>query len=77
MNIKQAIEYYELGIITSIHFVRDPMTTGWLLVAEGKDDRSWTLQTALGKTKSYSTLDSAVIEAERIVKRVSSMSLSL
>jgi hypothetical protein len=77
MNIKQAREYYDLGVLTKIYLVRDPMTTGWLLVLEGKEERSWTLQTALGAEKVYSSLDSAVVEVERITNRVSSLTIGI
>jgi len=32
MKIKDAKEYYELGVLTGFDAVRDPMVPGWLLV---------------------------------------------
>lgn len=71
MKIKEAKEYYELGIVTGFDVVRDPMTTGWLLVVLGKEGRSWTLQTAKGSEKAFSSLDTLVGEIESITGRVS------
>ena len=73
MKVKQAKEYYELGILTGFYAVRDPMTTGWLLEVVGKQDRSWTLQTAKGEPKTFSSLDTLVGEIESITGRVSSL----
>lgn len=78
MKVKQAKEYYELGVLTGFHAVRDPLAKGqWLLVVVGKDERSWTLQTALGKEKSYAKLDTLVDEIEAISGRVSAFYVSL
>jgi hypothetical protein len=77
MNIKQAREYYDLNVLTGFEILRDPMTKGWLLMVIGKEDRSWTLETALGKPKVYSSIDSIVTEVERIVNKVSGVSIRL
>lgn len=77
MKLKEAKDYYELGVLTGFDAVRDPMTTGWLLAISGKQGRSWTLETALGGDKSYATLDSLVTEIERITGRVSSLHVSI
>ena len=73
MKVKQAKEYFELGIITGLDAVRDPMGKGWLLVVVGKEGRSWTLQTAKGESKTFSSLDTLVGEIEAITGRVSSL----
>lgn len=75
MNIKQAKEYFELGIIRGFESVRDPMGTGWLLVIVGKEGRSWTLQTAKGEEKVFSSLDTLMGEVEKIAGRVSSFAI--
>ncbi|WP_121169295.1 hypothetical protein [Nitrosovibrio sp. Nv6] len=76
MNIKQAKEYYELGVLTEFSALRDPLTPrGWLLVVSGKDERSWTLKTALGKDKVFASLDTLIGEVEDISGRVSSLTI--
>jgi len=78
MNIKQAKEYYELGIVTGFSVIRDPLTPrGWLLVVVGKDERNWTLKTALGKDKVFASLDTLIGEIEEISGRVSSITVQL
>ena len=77
MKIKDAKEYYELGVLIGFDAVRDPMAPGWLLVVSGREGRSWTLETALGGSKVYSTLDSLVVEIERITGRVTSLHVGL
>lgn len=74
MKIKDAREYYELGILRGFYAVRDPLVSGsWLLCIEGENERSWTLQTAKGGVKSFSSLDTLVGEIESITGRVSSL----
>lgn len=78
MILKQAKEYFELGVITGFSAVRDPLSIdGWLLVIEGKEGRSWTLQTALKTEKSYASLDTLMGEVENIAGRVSSFSIKV
>lgn len=78
MNIKQAKDYYELGVLTAFHAVRDPIKPGnWLLVVVGKEERSWTLETALGKPKSYASLDTLAGEIEEICGRLSCLTTTL
>jgi hypothetical protein len=70
MKLAQAREYYELGVLTALFALKDPASAGWLLVIEGQEGRSWTLQTALGEPKVYATVDSLTKEVERIVGSV-------
>lgn len=77
MKLKQAKEYFELGVITSVHAVRDIEPGRWLLCIEGKEGRSWTLETALGKPKSYASLDTLMGEVEEIAGRVSSLNIKI
>lgn len=78
MILKQAKEYFELGVVTGFHAVRDPLVQGqWLLVIEGKEGRSWTLQTATKTAKSYASLDTLMGEVENIAGRVSSFAISV
>lgn len=78
MNVKQAKEYYDLGIIASFHIIHDPMSTGWLLVIETNQvGKSFTLQTALNKDKVFSSLDTLHGEIEHIAGRVSSFHVAV
>lgn len=77
MKIKQAKEYYDLGVLTGFAAVRDPMTTGWMVVIEGKAGKSWTLETALGAVKSFASLDTLVGEVESITGRVSTLHIGV
>jgi hypothetical protein len=76
MNIKKAVEYFDLGMIRSFHSVRESsLGAGWLLVIAGPDGRFWTLQTAKGEDKVYSSLDTLIGEVEKISGRVSSFEI--
>ena len=78
MKIKQAKEYYDDGMITGFDAVRDPLSVdGWLLVISGKNDRSWTFQTALGEARSFAKLETLVGQIEAITGRVSSLHISI
>lgn len=80
MKIKQAKEYFEDGVITGFDAVRDPLMPGaWLLVVIGSktSGKSWTLETALGKQKSYANLDTLIGEIETIAGRVSSLHINV
>lgn len=78
MKLKEAKDYFEMGVVTGFSSVRDPMVLGgWLLVVEGKGGRSWTLHTALGAPKSYASLDTLMGEIENIAGRVSSFSVTV
>lgn len=78
MQIKQAKEYFNDGMITGFDAVRDPlMTGGWLLVISGKNGKKWTFQTALGESRSFAKLDTLVGQVEAITGRVSSLHISI
>lgn len=77
MKIKQLKEYYELGILTGFNVIKDPIQPGWLMVIEGKDDRSWTLETALGKPKSFASLDTLAAELESVVGTLGALTMRL
>lgn len=66
MKLNQAKEYYDFDVLTGFDAVSDPITGGWLLVVHGKNDKSWTIQTALGQDKVYSNFDSVNSEINRI-----------
>jgi len=68
MNLKQAKDYYEHNIIKALTAVAVDGNSGWLLLLEttGKDE-GYTLQTALGKDKLYTSLDSLNRDVERIL----------
>ena len=67
MKLAKAKEYHELGLLKSFAAVRvDDTEAGWLLTIEGPEGRSWTMKTALGQDKVYSTLDTLSTEVQRI-----------
>lgn len=77
ITIKQAREYYELGVIVRFHVVRDPLQQGgWLVVVEGKAG-SWTLHTARDELRVFKTLDAAVRAVEETGMRVSSLAVGV
>jgi hypothetical protein len=77
MKIKQLKEYYELGILTGFSIIKDPVQPGWLMVIEGREGRSWTLETALGKPKSFASLDTLAGELEGVVGTLGALSMRL
>ena len=78
MKIKQAKEYFEDGMITGFDAVRDPLVPGgWLLCIVGRNDRSWTFQTALGQDRSFSKLDTLIGQVEAITGRVDSLHIGV
>lgn len=79
MELKIAKLYYIDQVLIGFHAVRDPENQGWLLCIEGTNDKSWTLQTALGKPKTYSTVESLLADVDRIrgVGQVESLRIGL
>ena len=56
--------------------VVDALDSGsWCVVFEGTGGQSWDLKTALGKTKSYRSLDTLIEEVRSVTGRVSSFSI--
>lgn len=75
MNIKQAKEYFNLGLIYSFDVVRAPMSgVSWNISISGKMG-VLSVETALHSVKNYSCVDSALRDIERIAGRVSSLSV--
>lgn len=75
MNIKQAKEYFSLGLIKSFKVVRVPMVeSSWMISLDGKMGVV-SLETAVHSVKNYSCVDSALNDIERIAGRVSSLSV--
>ena len=77
MNVKQAREYFEMGVIAGFEVVRVPMSKDWLLSVVGRDGKSWILQTALKQDKAFSSLDTLISEIEGITGRVSGFTVRL
>lgn len=79
MKLKQAREYFELGAISGFDAVRDPTRPGyWMLsITYSKGRNDTTLETALGDTKSFATLDTLVKEVAGITGRVSSLKIAV
>ena len=76
MKIKQAKEYYKLGVLTGFRAMRDINNGCWLLCITGKEDRGWTLETALGKPKSFASLDTLIGEVADITGHVSGLEIN-
>ena len=66
MELKQAKEYFDLGIITGFAAVRVPMSQGWALQIDGKEGREWTLETQQKKPREFSSLDTLTRQVELI-----------
>ncbi len=77
MKIAQAKEYFDLGVITRFYAVRDLNPSAWLLCIEGREGRSWTLQTSKGESKVFSSLDTLAGEISKITGRVTSVIFTL
>lgn len=76
MQVKQAKEYFDLGIITGFEIVRVAMGGDvWSLVISGKESRSWTLQTQLGQVRQFASLDTVVKQIQDITGRVTSLNI--
>lgn len=77
MKIADAKHYFELDVIKKCYIVRDPLTPGnWLLVIELTNGDSKTLQTALGKDRSFSSLDTIAAQMEGMFGNFSSFTVS-
>lgn len=78
MNVAKAKEYYELDLIKRVGLVRDPLSTGWLVVLSDEDKgKSWDLRTARGDVRIFKTLDAAISTVEEISGRVSSFGINV
>lgn len=61
MELKQAKEYFSMGVLTGFKAVRNPMAEqGWLLTMTGKDGRFWMLDTAKQEPRVFASLDTLV-----------------
>lgn len=77
MDIKQAKEYFHLGVISKIYVLPDALdSSAWTICLEGTNEQCWILNTALGKIKSYKSLDTAADEIRSITGRISSFSIT-
>lgn len=76
MQLKQAKEYFELGVITGFEVVRLAMGgDAWTLIIQGKEGRTWMLETQLGKTKQFASLDTLVGQVQEITGRVQGLNI--
>jgi hypothetical protein len=78
MDLKHARDLYQADAVSGFFAVRyDPGHGGpgelWSLRVWGRAARSWDITTALGKTKTYVTLDAVAKDVERISYRVMSV----
>lgn len=78
MQLKEAIEYFKISEIRGFSAIPYPMQAGsWLLELAGREGRTYTMQTARGESKAYSTLDTVAKEVERIAGRISSVQIQV
>lgn len=78
MNVAKAKEYYQLGLINRVGAVRDPFSTGWMLVLSDEEKgTSWDLRTARGDVRLFKTLDAVISTVEEISGRVSSFGINV
>lgn len=76
MKLKEAKEYFALGVITGFRAEPAPMEQGWVLHIRGKD-RAWHLHTALGKMKVYAKVDTLVAEVAEITGQVRGLAIEV
>ena len=60
ITMQQAREYLDLGVMQGAVLLREPMGKGWYLSMDGTSGNVWTLATARGELRVFSSLDSAV-----------------
>lgn len=76
MQIKQAKEYFELGVITGFEVTRLAMGGDtWNLIIQGKEGRTWMLETQMGETKKFASLDTLIGQVEDITGRVQGLKI--
>lgn len=68
MQIKQAREYFDLDLIQSIRIQTSLIDKGFTVLFVGKD-KEWLLETALLKTKLFTSLDTAYKEIKSVIGR--------
>jgi hypothetical protein len=68
VQIKQAREYFDLDLIQSIRIQTSPIDKGFTVLFVGKD-KEWLLETALSKTKIFTSLDTAYKEIKSVIGR--------
>lgn len=74
ITIQQAREYYQLGVISGFHVVREILEEdGWNVCIEGTSGTFWYLHTARGVMRRFASLDSAVKAIEEVGFRVTSL----
>jgi hypothetical protein len=66
MQIGQAKQFFEVGVVTGFFASREPMGKGWIMGIWGKEGKHWLLETKLGKVKAFSSLDTLVGQIQEI-----------
>lgn len=77
MNIKEAKAFFDHGVICQFRADPEPMGKGWVLVFIKKSGGDETFETALGRVRVFSSLDTLASQVEQITGRVSGCNFSI
>jgi len=77
ITVKQVRDYVELGVVARAYVMRDMIPDRWMICIEGKSGSSWTLQTARGEVRSFSSMDAAVNALDECGIKVSAFSVEV
>lgn len=77
MQIKEAKDYFELGVITGFTITPRPMGKGYYLGIQGKEGKHWVLETKLGEVKVFASLDTLVGQVRDITGNIRWLSIAV
>ena len=77
ITVKQVRDYIELGVVVRAYIMCDLSPGQWMICIEGSRGESWTLQTARGEVRSFSSMDAAVNALVECGVRVTSLSVEV
>lgn len=71
ITVKQAREIFAAGLLSRFTIARDPLQSdGWVLQIESTNGFRWTLETARGDVRVFSTLDAVEATLRQIGAKV-------
>jgi hypothetical protein len=77
MKPNEAKQHYHAGELKGFRAIRDSEPGCWLLVIEGLDGQTWTLESMLGTQRSFMSMDTLVSEVESITGHVNTISFCI